>query len=144
MCHMIGLHNNKKKNIVKIVNYESSELSPFLLNSIKKICSFFNIETELINSSTIYNNQHLKGQHRILDICLKESADHYINPSGGKSLYDKDYFYDNKVLLNFLVTDEIRYKQFENEFIPFLSILDVMMFNGRESTRLFLNNYKLV
>lgn len=127
----------------KILDYEEKELSPFLFNSINKLCSFLDIDTELISSSSIYNNQQLKGQHRILDICLQESGDHYINPTGGKLLYDKKYFDDNEVTLNFLETDEIRYDQYGDKFVPFLSILDVIMFNRKESIKLFLNNYRL-
>jgi hypothetical protein len=35
------------------------------------------------------------------------------------------------------------YKQFNNEFIPYLSIIDIMMFNSREGIKEMLEKYKL-
>ena len=43
-----------------------------------------------------------------------------------------------------LRADEIVYKQFENPFIPNLSILDLIMFNSREEVISMLDRYKLV
>ena len=69
------------------------------------------------------------------------------SPESVTSLYakthEKKYFDDNEVTLNFLETDEIRYDQYGDKFVPFLSILDVIMFNRKESIKLFLNNYRL-
>jgi hypothetical protein len=43
----------------------------------------------------------------------------------------------------FLETGPLQYKQFDNEFKPFLSILDVLMFNEKDKFPEILNNYKL-
>ncbi|HOA81203.1 MAG TPA: WbqC family protein, partial [Defluviitaleaceae bacterium] len=45
--------------------------------------------------------------------------------------------------LNFLKTDDIKYQQFGDEFIPNLSIIDVMMFNSREKIQELLEQYTL-
>ncbi len=37
----------------------------------------------------------------------------------------------------------IKYKQFNNEFVPWLSIIDVMMFNSKEQIQEYLNKYTL-
>jgi hypothetical protein len=50
------------------------------------------ITTEIISSSSIYQNTELKAQTRIVDICLQEKANHYINPIGGIELYQKEVF----------------------------------------------------
>jgi wbnG protein len=39
--------------------------------------------------------------------------------------------------------DEIVYKQFSDEFVPGLSILDVLMFNSRDKVKEFLELYSL-
>ena len=39
---------------------------------------------------------------------------------------------------------DIHYNQFDNEFIPNLSIIDVLMFNSKEQIQRMLNNYELV
>jgi hypothetical protein len=79
-----------------------------------------------------------------MDICFKEKADYYINPIGGKDIYDKNMFQSNNLKINFLNTDNIVYKQFENEFIPFLSIIDVLMFNSKDNIKEMLLQYKLM
>ena len=41
-------------------------------------------------------------------------------------------------------TQEIIYKQFNNEFQSNLSIIDVMMFNSKEEIKQLLNKYELI
>ena len=119
-------------------------ISSFIYNTIKNVCSYLNIETQLIPSSTVYNNADLKASARILDICIKEKANDYINPIGGTELYDKAAFFEKGINLHFLKTDEIKYSQFNDDFIPWLSIIDIMMFNSADEIKLMLNKYSLL
>jgi hypothetical protein len=50
-------------------------------------------------------------------------------------LYNKEDFLNNNIELYFLKTNQIIYKQFKNEFVPNLSIIDVMMFNNKEEIK---------
>ena len=59
-------------------------------------------------------------------------------------MYDKKEFEKNDIKLNFLKTLDFSYKQFDNEFIPWLSIIDVMMFNSHETINKILDNYELI
>ena len=59
-------------------------------------------------------------------------------------LYSKEEFKKNGIDLYFIKMDNIEYKQFSNEFIPNLSIIDVLMHNGKEGTKELLNKYTLV
>ncbi len=68
----------------------------------------------------------------------------YINPIGGTQLYSKEAFESNNIELNFLKTKCIVYKQYNNEFIPNLSIIDVMMFNSKEKVKELLKGYELI
>jgi hypothetical protein len=86
----------------------------------------------------------LKAQNRILDICLQEKSIHYINPIGGMAIYDKILFADNKILLNFIKAKPVEYKQFNNNFVPWLSIIDVLMFCSVEEIHEHLNKFELV
>ncbi len=74
------------------------------------------IGTEIVPSSTVYQNAHLKGQDRILDICKQEQADHYINPIGGMELYDKGKFEKRGIKLDFIKSILSPYPQFKNAF----------------------------
>ena len=128
-----------------IINSNNNNISSLNVFAIKSICNFMGIQTHIVNSSTIYNNEHLKAQKRILDICIKEDATHYINPIGGVTLYDKDYFRSYNIELNFIQTNNASYKQHGNiTFVPNLSILDVLMNVDRKELRALLNNYNLI
>jgi len=69
---------------------------------------------------------------------------HFVNPVGGKDLYTKEFFKENNFELDFLEHKDIVYKQFNNEFTPRLSIIDVMMFNSVEEINDMLKNYTLL
>ena len=45
--------------------------------------------------------------------------------------------------LKFVKSPPLNYKQYNNEFIPYLSILDVLMFNKRQDIISYLNKYTL-
>ncbi len=121
-----------------------TNINQLSLLSLQSVSNYLNITTAFVNSSTIYCNQHLKAQERILDICVSEKADHYINPIGGMEIYSKELFEKSGIRLNFLKTKPIEYKQFNKEFVPHLSMIDVLMFNDKEEIKQMLNQYELV
>lgn len=125
-------------------NQESDLICKLALRSIKIICSYLQIQTEIVDTSEIYINKKLSGQVRVLDICKVEKATHYINPIGGIQLYSKNIFNNNNVVLNFIKAKPICYKQFENEFQSWLSIIDILMFNSVEDIKEMLNQYELI
>ena len=119
-------------------------ISNFAIKSVIEISKYLDITTEFEICSKQYSNTHLSGQDRVLDICKSEHADTYINPIGGMALYSESKFLGNEIKLHFIKTDNLIYKQFSNEFVPFLSIIDVLMFNDREEILSMLNNFELV
>ncbi|MHA1381944.1 MAG: WbqC family protein [Candidatus Helarchaeota archaeon] len=127
-----------------IINNKEYNLSKFIYYSLIKITEYLNIKTKIVPSSEIYRNNHLKGQYRILDICKKEKANHYINPPGGQELYERDLFEKNGIKINFIKTNYFFYKQINNEFVPNLSILDILMFNSKDQIYQFLKEYILI
>ncbi len=130
--------------IKEILLFEDKGLSGFSIFSLQKISDYLIIDTVFRISSEIDKNNELKGQHKIIEICKKLNATNYINAIGGQELYAKVNFESNKIALNFLKTQEIKYMQFGNLFTPWLSIIDVMMFNSPEQIKDFLNQYELV
>lgn len=130
--------------IETIIKQSENNLGKFLTYSIKEICNYLGIETKLILSSQINKNTNLRGQNKIIDICKILGANEYINAIGGKSLYSIDEFSLNGIQLKFLRTEDIMYQQFTNEFVPSLSVIDIMMFNSQEKINQIINNYKLI
>ncbi len=124
---------------------EETNLFYFLLYSLNQVKDYLGIETKIITSSTIDIDHNLKSEKKVIAICKKQNSNYYINPIGGTGLYDKTDFKNNGVDLNFIKTSTIEYNQFKNEFIPYLSIIDVMMFNSKEKINEYLNfSYSII
>lgn len=126
-----------------IVNTESN-LAKYVGYSIKKIAEYLRISTLLIYSSEINKDCNLRGQDKVIDICKNLKAHIYINSIGGQELYSKCEFKKSDIDLKFLKTKVFEYKQFENEFVPYLSIIDIMMFNDVDGISTSLQNFDLI
>lgn len=81
---------------------------------------------------------------RILEICRQEGADTFVNAIGGRALYDRAEFRRNGVELYFVETLPFTYPQRAPQFVPDLSIIDVLMSCGRAGTAKLLASYRLV
>lgn len=129
--------------IEQVLRNKEKFLSAYLAASFSVICSYLDIHTELILSSSLDKDNTLKGQDKILAICGLLGATEYINAIGGRELYSFSAFKNHGIKLSFLKSDEISYTQFGNEFCADLSIIDVMMFNSRKQVKEMLNSYTL-
>jgi hypothetical protein len=127
----------------RIVRYPGRLLADYLVNSLTHLHRHLGLKVELVKTSRQYRNQSLRGQERILDICQRENAREYINAPGGAALYSATGFAEAGITLRFLQPRMIRYRQFGDEFIDGLSIIDVLMFNPLEQVREYLNEYDL-
>lgn len=123
---------------------DNPNLAGYLTEQIRRICKVLDISTEILVSSQIEKNNDLKGEDKILEICSILGADEYVNPIGGLDLYHKENFNQKSIRLFFLKSDLTTYKQFGEEFVPALSILDVLMFCGIEGTKAQLSGYQLL
>jgi energy-converting hydrogenase A subunit M len=130
--------------ISKCLNNPETNLFKFIYDSIISINNYLEIKTPIIISSTVDIDHTLKSQDKVLSLCKKQNADIYINSIGGVELYNKETFRKNNIELNFIKSNPIQYKQFNNEFISWLSIIDVMMFNSKQQIKEYLNNYTLI
>ena len=110
----------------------------------QQISEYLEIDTKFIYSSDIEKNNELKAQDKVLEISKILNATNYNNAIGGQELYRKDYFKAQNIQLNFLDTKLVEYTQFKNEFVPYLSIIDILMFNSKEEIKNMLNRYELV
>lgn len=128
----------------KIVSFSEKQVAKFIMNSLYMIADYLHMETEFMMSSSIEKDNDLHGQEKILEICKKLGAGTYINPIGGVDLYDKECFRNEGIELHFIKTQFTPYRQFGNEFVAGLSMIDVMMFNSVEHIRLMLDDYKLI
>lgn len=135
----IGVHL-----VEEIFDCQEENLSEFLISSIKTICAYLEIKTPIRRTSELEGNDSFKREGRIYDMCHRLGADVYINPIGGKELYDADEFARQNIALRFINTEDIVYRQFGEPFVEKLSILDVIMFNSKDEIREMLGKYTLI
>ncbi|PGT81122.1 WbqC family protein [Bacillus sp. AFS040349] len=124
-------------------NNQGNNISKIITNSIKVICDYLEINTQIINSVELDDNKSLCGEDRVIEINKKLNSSHYINSSGGKKLYSKEKFLSHGIMLNFLESNSIQYTQNNVNYLPCLSIIDTLMFNSKEQVKIFLDEYNL-
>jgi hypothetical protein len=130
--------------IQNIFNQEENNLAKFIGYSLKKITDYLETDVSFTYSSEIAKNNDLKNQDKIINICEKLNAKEYVNLMGGLDLYDKEIFRSKNIRLSFIETKKIKYKQFNNKFVPFLSVIDIMMHNNKNIITHMLKNFKLI
>jgi len=134
--------NNIYPLLQQIIQPDTKNLSTYLQSTMTGLSNWLGINTQFVVSSGKYDNTHLSGQERIIDICKAENADVYLNLPGGMSLYDPNVFRDQSIELKFLCPLNIQYRQFKNNFIPHLSIIDLLMFTPKEKVTSMLSEWE--
>jgi len=131
--------------IETIINFTEEDLTMYILNSIKIILDYLKVKTEIFISSKLPKKEGLKAEKRIIEICKIMNADIYINPCGGRKLYNWEHFKRENIQLYFLDTrvNQICYNQMVGDFEKNLSIIDILMFNAKEKVQEFLKEYDL-
>lgn len=128
----------------QIVRCEQENLFDFIFHSFLSVYKYLEMETKIIKSSTIDINHELKAEDKVIAICENLHTDTYINAIGGMELYSTQRFRNSNIELKFIKSNNIVYNQFKNEFVPWLSILDVLMFNSRNEVKTMLKEYVLL
>jgi hypothetical protein len=93
-------------------------------------------------SSRIGKADGLKGQARVLDLCQRIGAGHYINPIGGVDLYDRESFDHAGISLSFLRTTAPAVELPDGP--QHLSIIDGLMHVGFVGERVLLPQYEIL
>lgn len=131
--------------IEQIVRHEDRNLFRFLHHSIVKTCEYLGITTEIRISSGIAIDHSLKNQDKVLALCGAIGASTYVNAIGGMELYTRGAFLEKGIELKFIRSKPFEYAQFGKAFLPWLSIIDVMMFNSIDAIKSCLDsNYSLI
>ena len=121
-----------------IVRHDEVNLFEYIYTSVQMVCSYLGVGTRILKSSELGIDHTLAGKSKVIALCQHVGADTYINAIGGKSLYDREEFGLNGIDLRFLKSNPLEYRQFDESFIPWLSIIDVMMFNSVQDIKGYL------
>jgi hypothetical protein len=130
--------------IERVIRHEDANLFCYLYNSLIQTCKHLGIGTKIRLSSQIAIDHTLKSQEKVLALCESMGADVYVNSIGGVELYSRDLFRKNRIELKFLQSRPFEYAQFGAAFVPWLSIIDVMMFNSTDAIRTHITTQAMV
>jgi len=144
LYHKAPHYTEAMRVIEPIMLDEEPNLYCFLAKQLKQVAAYLGIDTEFHLSSEVCKEGLKHVEDKVFRICHHFGIIDYINPSGaGMQFYNKAHWKEaGGINLQFLRRNEdISYKQFNNEFVPDLSIIDLMMFCSRDELHNILNQY---
>ena len=124
----------------------AEKITDLNINTLKSVCGYLGIEFNCSVCSAMnlnFSNVHDPGDWA-LEIARQSGADHYLNPPGGVGLFDREKFRSAGIDLRFVKPNEISYRQSRRAFVPWLSVIDIMMFNSKDEVRKMLTEYELI
>ena len=128
------------------LSFEDCNLSNLVCKILRKTANYLDIKTQISVQSEMKMNLSNQIEHPgqwALEISSYMQAKAYINPIGGKYLFKPSEFERRNINLFFLKPALNAYSQKREKFIKDLSIIDVLMWCGKEKTKSFLTLYSL-
>ena len=116
------------------------DLNKYIINF---ILESLNIKTPIYNESDL--DIHSQATERIIQICKRLKANTYISGSGGKVYLEEDKFKDTGIKLVYQEFIHPVYNQLyckNNEFLPNMSIVDLLFNYGMDSLTILRNSNK--
>lgn len=143
--HKAPFYDDAMQLFFSVIDAGHDNIADLAIDSVRAVFEYLGKDLNFTRSSLCSPSSRGMGKsERIIKIVKDNGFDKYINAIGGTKLYDKEYFRNRGVELNFVQSGDIVYKQYDNEFVPRLSILDVLMFNDKDDVNEILSQYSLV
>jgi hypothetical protein len=124
--------------VERLIRFPQQNLALYAEHSIRELCAYLHIVTPILRGSDLMLRSCTDKQDRVIKIAHTFAATTFLNPIGGAELYDRDHFARSGLLVHFFKMDEVVYRQLSGPFVPNLSIIDVLMFNGVEEVKAML------
>ena len=136
---------NLANGIEDILKIKHKFLCDLNIDLIKYFCSILEIKTKLIRQSEI-NIPHKGKEKTLSQIAIKNNATTYISTIGAKAYLKNKTLIDTNIKIYFFEYTNKRYNQINNnsEFIPNLSIVDLIFNEGINSRSILKENFKLI
>lgn len=120
------------KDIQSIVLISSDSLFEFNMAFINLVRDWLNIQTPIVYASDLPISSHKSDL--VLDICNHLNVERYISGKGGIEYLDREKFLDSSIDLYCMYPrGKFVYPQSVIDFVPNLSIIDLLMNVGKES-----------
>lgn len=129
--------------IKAVLGSEENNVAALGRMSIQAVFNYLSLELDQCLASNLDYDCDASAAEKLYSLCALFNADKYCNLAGGKVLYDKQEFAKHNIELSFLEMDQVNYPQGKNEFVPQLSMIDLLMWQPVDEVVRLLNKYSL-
>lgn len=140
-------HFNQVFDLIKQVFAKKPlRISDLAIQSVQQVCDYIGLERVFLKSSELPLESAEGRAERLMQITKYLDSYQYINAVNGQELYDKEYFKRGDIQLNFLSPNLLPYNQGSSSspFIPYLSILDLLMWEEKEDILSLISSYEII
>ena len=128
--------------IAELILFEEQNLALYLENTIRAVCKLLQINTQILRSSDFELSS--LGKNKIIPLLIETGADTYINPIGGRDLYQESDFLDSGKSLEFFKPNFTSDEVMAMHSIPHASIIHFILHNSPEELSLLASKGSLV
>jgi len=127
-----------------ILDLQEEFLAPFLVHLLQQTCQYVGIhrEFEIFSKMDIQVTDLGPGKWAP-QICGALNASLYVNPPGGREIFDTADFTAEGTQLRYLEPTLPKYTQKRTDFVRGLSIIDALMWNSQEDVLAMIRDYEL-
>ncbi len=127
------------------VDTTESGFVTFLTRCLQRTCAYLGIpfQYEIYSEMKLSHPEPRHPMDWSLHICHSLGAGEYVNLPGGRNFFDPKRFREAGIGFHFYEQTMERYSQRGEDFIPGLSILDVLMFNSAERVQEMLCEHRM-
>ena len=130
--------------VAEVLTSTAGSIADLAIRSVVLVSQYLGLDTQSVRSSGLSYDRSLKGPDKILALCRQQEAQMYINPIGGQELYEAQPFEEDNIALRFIQSQPVTYQQFGSDFVPYLSMIDMLMFNTVAQVHALLHHYELI
>ena len=130
-----------KDELHEIYGKKWDRLIDLNLKLIETVRNWLGIKTRLKFASELPETT-LKGTELILSHCRELKADEYLSGMGGKNYLEQEQFDNDNIRLEFQNYTPVVYPQRFGDFVPNLSVIDLLFNCGKDSLSRIMGNYR--
>lgn len=133
--------------VQRCLSFEATTLAQLNTHILKECCDLLGLKFDYCFASELEANSRspvpAERKERLFWLGDQVGANVHVYPPGARELYDKADFRAHGIDLRFLSHPKVEYEQGGRSFVPDLSVIDVLMWNTLEETRVLLTQYSL-
>ncbi len=128
------------------ISFKCSALSEWVEYTLKSTCNYLGLpfDSSVFSKMEINTDNIEHAGQWAMEIADAMGASIYVNPPGGYQIFSENEFLSRNIELQFLRPNLTPYIQRRGCFVPGLSIVDVMMWNDKNSIHEMLTDYEII